>query len=265
MKITIFTSNQPRHIALINRLSNFVEEVYAVQEVSTVHPGKVADFFGNSEIMNRYLTRVQSAEKHFFPNERFTSSNVRNFACKLGDLNRLMKSDLGDALNSDLYLVFGSSFIKGWLCDFLVKRRAINLHMGLSPYYRGSSCNFWAIYDQLPNYVGATWHQLSYGLDSGPILFHSIPKFENEDPFRFSMKAVLTAQEDLILNLDSIARGAFPGIQQDKQMQIRYSRYMDFSDEIAQEFLDRDNSAQVLKSLLQETKRPNLLKSSFSD
>ena len=33
--------------------------------------------------------------------------------------------------------------------------------MGLSPFYRGSSCNFWAIKDKKPEFVGSTIHYLS--------------------------------------------------------------------------------------------------------
>ena len=44
MKITIFTSNQPRHISLINKLSFICDEVYAIQECNTVVPGQVQDF-----------------------------------------------------------------------------------------------------------------------------------------------------------------------------------------------------------------------------
>ena len=66
MKVTIFTSNQPRHIALINRLANAAEVVYAVQEVTTVHPGAVSDFYGNSETMHKYFNNVRSAENIFF-------------------------------------------------------------------------------------------------------------------------------------------------------------------------------------------------------
>ena len=78
---------------------------------------------------------------------------------KQGDLNSLEK-DLNFALKSDLFIVFGSSFIKNeWLINFLIKK-AINIHMGLSPFYKGSSCNFWALYDN-PEHVGATIHYLS--------------------------------------------------------------------------------------------------------
>ena len=33
---------------------------------------------------------------------------------KMGDLNLLKKSDLSPFLKSDIYIVFGCSFIKGW-------------------------------------------------------------------------------------------------------------------------------------------------------
>ncbi len=265
MKITIFTSNQPRHVALINRLASVAEIIYAVQEVSTVHPGKISDFYGNSEPLHQYMSNMRNAEDHFFPNQRYTSNKVNSFACKLGDLNGLSKSDLKDALNSDLYVVFGSSFIRGWLCDFLVKNSAINLHMGLSPYYRGAACNFWAIYDQLPNYVGATWHYLSSGLDSGPIIFHSIPIYQDEDAYRFTMKAVLAAQEDLISNLNEISLGVFPGIQQERNFQHRYSRYTDFTEDIVREFLQRDSSHLALREMLNNSEKPKLYRRNFVD
>ncbi len=259
MKITIFTSNQPRHIGLINSLAEVADIVYAVQEASTIHPGRVADFYSNSEIMHRYLSQVRIAEDNLFPHHRFTSTNVKTFVCKSGDLNKLTRKDLDLALDSDLYVVFGSSFIKGWLCDFLVENSGINLHMGLSPFYRGSGCNFWAMFDSRPNYVGATWHFLSSGLDSGPILFHSVPKHENEDAFGFTMKAVFAAQRDLVSNINRVMNLDFAGVAQEKSLELRYSRYSDFTDEIAEEFLQKDYSSDVLKSMLRESDKPTLL------
>ena len=82
---------------------------------------------------------------------------------------------------SDLYIVFGSSYIKGRLINFLIKNKAINIHMGISPYYRGSDCNFWSLYDNNFHLVGGTVHLISKGLDSGPILFHTRAK-KNKNP-----------------------------------------------------------------------------------
>jgi methionyl-tRNA formyltransferase len=155
--------------------------------------------------------------------------------------------------------VFGSSFIKGWLIDFLIENRALNIHMGLSPYYRGTSCNFWAMYDFLPNYVGATIHYLSKGLDSGPMIFHSVPEFNNEDPFAFTMKAVKKAQEDLVYFLKNLKQLDTNSVDGNRGLQLRYTRNSDFTDEVAREFLDRKLSWQDLEALITNSKKPDLI------
>ena len=44
MKVTIFSSNQPRHLNLVKAISNFADEVFFISEVNTVFPGSVEDF-----------------------------------------------------------------------------------------------------------------------------------------------------------------------------------------------------------------------------
>ena len=90
------------------------------------------------------------------------------------DLNKCSMSLLSDFLKSDIYIIFGGTYIKGELVDFLIKQKAINIHAGVSPYYRGTDCNFWALYDGNPHLVGATIHLLSKGLDSGPVIYHAM-------------------------------------------------------------------------------------------
>lgn len=252
MKITVFTSNQPRHIALIESLASIADEVFAVQECNTVFPGKVDDFFKRSEVMQRYFSHVIDAENETFGAPRFLPKNVSSISLKLGDLNRLDMSCLAPALDSDYYIVFGSSYIKGDLIDFLVDKRAINIHMGLSPYYRGSSCNFWALYDGRPEYVGATIHLLSKGLDSGSMLFHAIPTVELIDPFLLGMHAVKAAHRGLV---KAIALGdilEMESVPQDKALEMRYTRNQDFTDEVALDYLENAPTANdVLLALTQ--------------
>jgi hypothetical protein len=239
MRITVFTSNQPRHVALIESLAGVADVVFAIQECNTVFPGRVDDFFRKSDVMRDYFSRVIAAEREVFGGPRFGSANAFQLPIKMGDLNRIDLDSLKPALESDVYVVFGASFIKGPLCDFLVKRGALNIHMGVSPYYRGSSTNFWALYDRRPDYVGATIHLLSRGLDSGPMLFHVFPPTEAVDPFVLGMKAVKAAHATLV---ESIRTGVISGIRptpQDKSREIRYTRNSDFTDEVAREYLDR--------------------------
>ena len=195
--ITVFTSNQPRHLGLIHELSKVSDKVYAIIESNTVHPGKIEGFFKKSSIMQNYFSNVLKSEKRFFGNLSFLPTNVTPLIVKMGDLSLIDLSILKDCFQSDLFVVFGSSYIKGELIDFLVKQKAINIHMGVSPYYRGSSCNFWAMKNEDYEYVGSTIHMLSKGLDSGDMLFHALPSFE-ENPFDYTMKSVKAAHLGLV-------------------------------------------------------------------
>lgn len=258
MKITVFTSNQPRHLALVERLTDIADEVFAILECNTVFPGQVADFFSKSKTMRNYFSGVMSAEQHYFGGVRFSPQRASCMAIRAGDLNRLTKTDLAPALSADAYVVFGSSFIKGWLVDHLVERQAINIHMGLSPYYRGSSCNFWALYDNNPAMVGATIHLLTQGLDSGPMIRHAVPKLFDEDPFRFTMKAVIAAFDALT---DTITDGRWrdkPAAPQNQSLELRYTRNSDFTDDVVTKFLSRNLRAEDLENLYCTSAKPKL-------
>ncbi|HEX3359311.1 MAG TPA: formyltransferase family protein, partial [Tepidisphaeraceae bacterium] len=250
MTITVFTSNQPRHVALVEALGAISDRLFVVQECNTIFPGQVEDFFRKSAVMQDYFSRVIAAEAEVFGGARFLPANARGLSIKMGDLSRVELADFGDALKSDVFVVFGASYIKGALCDFLVERRALNIHMGVSPYYRGSSTNFWAMYDGRPDLVGATIHLLSRGLDSGAMLFHALPKGEAVDPFVHGMRAVRAGHAGLVQFLRESDGGRFEPVMQDKTRELRYTRNSDFTDQVALEYLGRlPTPAQMQKSL----------------
>ena len=252
MKITVYTSNQPRHIALIDALADIAETVYAVQECNTIFPGEVDDFFHKSAIMQRYFDHVITAERDVFGDTHFLPDNVHSLAIKMGDLNRMRNTQLMDALSSDYYIVFGSSYIKNELCDFLVANRAVNIHMGMSPWYRGSSCNFWALHDGRPEMVGATIHRLSAGLDSGAVLFHALPPTGARDGFLLGMQAVEAAHAGLVHYLRHGTLHDLAPITQDKSLEIRYSRNRDFTDEVAEDYLSHGISPARIETALSQ-------------
>ena len=76
--------------------------------------------------------------------------------------------------------------------NFLIKKKAINIHMGISPYYRGTDCNFWALYDCKPELVGATLHLISKGIDNGKIIANATSEY-NKNPFLYTMSTVKSA------------------------------------------------------------------------
>ncbi len=237
MRIALFTSNQPRHQHLARQLAGVADELWLVQECNTVFPGLVSDFFNRSEVMQKYFSHVIAAEAEVFGNIGFLGTNVHSMAIKMGDLNRLPLAIFSEALAADVIIVFGASFIQSPLVDALVERRAVNIHMGISPAYRGSSCNFWAMYDQRPDLVGATIHLLTPGLDSGPMLFHAFPDETPVTPFVYGMKAVRAAHFGLLHHLGCGDLTTLKPVTQDKKQEIRYTRNRDFTDEIAADYL----------------------------
>ncbi len=250
MKITVFTSNQPRHLNLVERLSEISDECYAIVETNTVFPGRVPGFFRKSDIFQSYFSNVIKSENKIFGDIRF-SKNIKNLIIQSGDLNHIDRYTLKSALNSDIYVVFGASYIKGWLIDFLIEKKAINIHMGISPYYRGSSCNFWALYDKNPHLMGATIHMLSEGLDSGEILYHVAPTTRNcSNVFDFSMMSVKAAHESLVNRLSNGLINQYPPIKQNPLLEIRCTKNDDFNDSIAEEFLDRKMTIDEIDILL---------------
>ena len=120
MKITVFTSNQPRHRALVAALANLAETCHAVIECKTVHPGKVPGFYKQSETMQAYFSRVQEAENRIFGNVGFVQG-VNVLPLQRGDLSMLSPEQLGEAMEADLFIVFGSSVINGKRFDWTEK------------------------------------------------------------------------------------------------------------------------------------------------
>ena len=235
MTVTVFTRDSARHIALVNKLATVTNAVHAVIESSP--PSVNAP--PKSPVMTEYFSRVQQAEDHIFGSSITLDSRVNTQLIAPGQLNQLTSQQLQAALETNDVVVFGSSYIKGWLADALIAKNAVNLHMGISPQYRGSACNFWALFDNNPQFVGATIHRLAKSLDTGSVIQHVRPEFTGQDLFHFSMQAVATGHDALAaLILNNKLQSVVPE-PQDQKLEIRYSKNADFTDEVAASFLKR--------------------------
>ena len=71
--------------------------------------------------------------------------------------------------NADLLVCYGSSIIKSDLLD-IFRGKFLNVHLGLSPYYRGSGTNIWPLINGEPEMVGATFMHIDKGIDTGEVI-----------------------------------------------------------------------------------------------
>jgi|TARA_B100000787_G_C16185433_1_gene294370 hypothetical protein len=241
MKITLFTSNKNRHNYLINLLSNVCDKLFVIQECGTIFPGVVPDHYPASTIMKKYFEKVNDVQFKLFGNSYVNNlgKNIKILPMLSGDLNKCSLTFLSDFLKSDIYLVFGSGYIKGELADYLVKQKAVNIHAGVSPYYRGTDCNFWALYDNNPHLVGATIHMLSKGLDNGPILYHAMSNIKG-DPFEYTMSVIKSAFHSIAERIKDKTIFEMKPIIQNKNNLIRYSKRTEFNEEIVKNYFKKE-------------------------
>ncbi len=261
MKITLFTANRFRHNYLINLLSGICSKLFVVQECGTIFPGEVPGYYPTTQIMSKYFKEVNAAQKKFFGNCYIDSKNNTNILPILsGDLNKCSLEFLSDFLESELYIIFGSSYIKGDLIELLIKKKAINIHMGISPYYRGNDCNFWALHDENPHLVGSTIHLISKGLDNGEILYHAMPDQNAINPFEYTMSSVKSAFHSLIERIKDKSILKIKSIPADRSKEIRYSKKIDFNEESIKNYFNKKIDLKVKKFDNNMLKDPFFLK-----
>jgi hypothetical protein len=128
----------------------------------------------------------------------------------------------------DFIVVYGSSIIKPPLLE-RYDGRMVNIHLGLSPYYRGSGTNFWPLVHRLPECVGATLHLIVAKVDAGPILAQVRPMAEATDrAHELGTKTIIEA----VAHLPGVLRAFAQGILHPKLQDLslgRLCRRRDFS------------------------------------
>lgn len=90
-----------------------------------------------------------------------------------GVIKRL--DDLDVATYCSQGIVYGSGIIRKKLKSVL-PQVLINIHGGISPYYKGSSTLLYALIMGQPELMGMTIHEIDEGIDSGQIYTHVFPK-----------------------------------------------------------------------------------------
>ncbi len=108
----------------------------------------------------------------------------------------------------DVLIVFGTSILPPAVIA-VPTTACLNLHWGLSPFYRGAYCTEWAICNDDIRNVGVTIHLLDPGIDTGPILIQGRPSIVPTDsPFSIDMKLSALGVDLLLEVISHLARGA---------------------------------------------------------
>ena len=109
-----------------------------------------------------------------------TLNNPDVFHVKKNGLNSLKTLTRLKEISPDFIACFGTGILhEKILSDF--PGHIFNLHVGIPAYYRGSSCNFWPIYNSDLKNLGATVHRIEKGIDTGKIAGAKLITLETAD------------------------------------------------------------------------------------
>lgn len=186
-KIIILTSTDIRHQCFRSFLSNqkgikvlksFSETGNPIFKkknktgVSNIHP-----------LLNRHAFQRRQMEKDIFGLYiKSTIDKSNNLDCENGFSSSEKFLKIAKKLNPDLIVVYGSSIIRGEILN-IFKNKIINVHLGLSPYYRGSGTNYFPFVNNKPEYSGATFMYLDKTIDNGKIIHQIRSRIFTGDSF----------------------------------------------------------------------------------
>lgn len=234
MKLGILTARSIRHRYVVGRLRESFPVAAVAYEETGYDPGRV-----NGTDLTADEARI--VRHHFTDRDRQEALDFRDHSAfvttdDVGDVRYLDSGSLNAPATRDFLLcagvdtvvVYGTNLVKPPLLDQW-PGRMINLHLGLSPYYRGAGTNFYPLLNEEPQFVGATIHLLDAGIDSGAILRHARPTIVRDDtPHTIGCKAIAAGVDALIDVLHGLDAGDVTAVPQWTVPNARLYRRRDY-------------------------------------
>jgi methionyl-tRNA formyltransferase len=168
LKALVLTSTNPRH-------RFFAQQVAGTFEVAAVMGEAKRNYYDRqreeSEAVRAHFERNAAAELACFHD---AAPAVPTDLISVADINAPEVIEKALALEVDVVCLFGTTILQApWLTAFPDK--IVNLHLGLSPWYRGSATLFWPFADRAVEFLGTTIHLAVEKVDAGAILHRIRP------------------------------------------------------------------------------------------
>lgn len=205
--------DQPRHLYYVNEIAKNFDIVGGImQERGEKHPEMSAgrpipptpqglSFIDRVNWGVHFRTRFEKELQYF---GKQPTPNIELIKVTKDTLNSDESVKFIKSIKPDIVLIFGSGMIREPLFSALPERK-LNLHLGLSPRYRGAATCFWPFYFLEPNFAGATFHYIVDEPDAGKIIHQVVPTLEKGDGIHdVGAKTVLEATTEAValLKLD---------------------------------------------------------------
>lgn len=202
MKILFIGGNHRRHLYYLNKINQQFKVAGCLivrrEEMIPSPPKKISKL----DLINfkRHFRQRIETEKKFFGEQKLPW--CQQLEVDFNDLNSKRSVKFVKSIDPDLVLILGSGLIKEPLYSNLPKH-SINLHLGLSPRYKGSATLFWPFYFLEPNFAGSTFHYIIDAADAGDIIHQVTPILERSDEIHdVACKTVIDSSKEAIKLLE---------------------------------------------------------------
>ena len=158
-------------------------------------------------VRDHFAQRRDAEERHFADARAWEDLDAPFVAVERGGTNTEPIAKWVAELEPAYLLMYGCGIIRAPLLEWY-DGRAVNIHLGLSPYYRGHATNFWPLVNGEPECVGATVHLATLDVDAGPIVRQARPPMEPDDGSHdIGCKAIAGGADAVLASLPELDAG----------------------------------------------------------
>lgn len=122
----------------------------------------------------------------------------------INSVNSISMSDELKTYNPNLVIVNGTPIIREHILNS-VDAHFLNIHVGITPKYRGVHGGYWALYNSNSNLCGVTTHLIDSGIDTGGVLEQNLITISKSDNFLtyplLQLSAALTNYNSIVHSL----------------------------------------------------------------
>lgn len=230
-KALILTSDKPRHRFFAATIASRFQAPFALLEQKKSY---YTEQLANSEAVRRHFARNAEAEALWF---QIDANAIEPEQRRVPDINDPACIEWARDQGFDVVCLYGTGILgPQWLSAF--PDRIVNLHLGLSPYYRGSATLFWPFVHRELHRLGTTIHLATAKVDAGNILARVRPDLrEQEDYYAITHRLI----RDSILHVPTVIGDYLSGTvtaMPQEQVTGRFCRKADFNDLALQSALE---------------------------
>ena len=187
MKVLLLSGSHSRHEFMLRDIINLYDDIQfkiVVMRREDVIPKFPERDLNPSKLQkiifkHHFDLRYKLESEYFGQNDVTIHNRLRNVevvnVTKIEITGARFIQEITD-FKADACIVMGFGMLNAQVLE-VIPNESINIHLGLSPRYRGSATLFWPTYLLDPFSTGTTFHRMNKEPDAGMIIHQTLPKF----------------------------------------------------------------------------------------